>query len=128
MSTGTKEFDSRLIADLNPSTGEESDPTTQVSRLGALQKIKFGASWTKLIVERMNSGVVLFANVTVLWIDHFAKVGVIFDLFSGKQRRRRQVWGGEDGLAPKFPNACLRENRVVFFLFIRLTLPLSGAN
>ena len=58
-----QQLDPGLVADLHPPTGQERDPPAQVRRLGALGEVEVAARRAELVVEVMDLGVGLLADV-----------------------------------------------------------------
>ena len=55
-----------MITDFDATAGEKRDAAGEVGEFGALAEVEGGAGGAKLIVEVMNEGVFLFADVAVL--------------------------------------------------------------
>src|SRR5450755_2314376 len=64
-----QKFDARLITNFYTSAGEKRHAAAQIRRLGALEKIQFRALRAKLIVEMVNRGIILLADVAILRLD-----------------------------------------------------------
>ena len=75
-----KQLDPGLVADLDAAAGEQRDAAGEVGGLGALGEVEVPAGRTELVVEGMELGVVLLADVAVLRLEQLAEVGVVLDL------------------------------------------------
>src|SRR5688572_12579834 len=122
MGARAQQFDSRLIANLDASTGEKRDPPAEVGRLRTLAEVQLRATRAKLIVEMVNLRVVLFADITVLRLHDFTKVCVADYLVLFEAGRRMHIWRGENGLLPKLADAGVVQANLVTLRFLRLTL------
>jgi hypothetical protein len=67
-------------------------------------------------------GIILFANVTILWFDHFTEIRVFLDLFLDKVLGRKNVRRHEDFFLPEFADAGLIQLALVALDFFRLAL------
>ncbi len=63
-----QQLDPGLVADLDPTAGEEGDATAQVRRLGALGEVEVRARRAELVVEVVHQRELLLADVAVLRI------------------------------------------------------------
>ena len=78
--TGSQQLDPGLVADLDATAGEQRDAAREVGGLGALGVVELGARRAQLVVEVMDLGVLLLADVTVLRLDDLAELGFVLDL------------------------------------------------
>ena len=114
--TGAQELDPRLVADLHAPAGEQRDTSAQVGGLCALGEVEVTARRAELIVERVDLGVRLLADVAVLRLDQLARrtlgIGRIRLL---EPPRREDVWARVHRLVPQRPDAGLRQRGFVSF-------------
>ncbi len=106
MGARPQQFESGLIADFDPASGEQGHAAAQVRELGALREVQSGAARAHLIVEVVNLRVLLFANVTVREIvcvsfcpakaGHYAlRIYVLGIVLLDEVLRRKNVGGVE---------------------------------
>ncbi len=87
--TRTQQLQPRLVPDLHPSAGQQSDAPTQVGQLGPRGKVRRPARRTQLIVEGVDLGVGLLADVThALDLGPLAEPGM--RLLEPRRRRIRR--------------------------------------
>src|SRR6185503_20626532 len=72
-----QQLDSGLVADLNPPSRQQRHPPRQVSQLSAFGKVELGARWAQLIVEVVQSGEGLLADVAVLGVEAFFRCAAV---------------------------------------------------
>src|SRR5436190_1253824 len=109
LSARTQQFYPRLITDLHAPAREQRNAPAQIRRLRALAEIQLRARRTKLVVKVMDGGVILFADVATLRLDHFAEVWIIFDLVLLEILRRKNVRRREDFFATQLADTSLVE-------------------
>ena len=63
---GAQQLERGLIADLDAAAGDQRDTSAQIGQLGALAEVERRAVGTELIVEVVNDGEVLLADVAML--------------------------------------------------------------
>src|SRR4051794_32206108 len=68
-----QELDPCLVADLDPSTRQNGDPSLEVGRLRALREVERCARGAHLVVEEVQLAVGLLAHVAVLLLDRLAR-------------------------------------------------------
>jgi hypothetical protein len=102
MGAAAEEFESGLVADFDAAAGEEGNAAGQVGEFGSLAKVEFGAGGAHLVVEVMDLGVLLLADVAVEGFGGLA--GLLFG-----RGGREVVRGGEDGFAAEGADAGLVE-------------------
>ncbi len=106
-----QQLESCLVADLDPATGEQCHPAAQVGEFGALDEVEVGARRAHLVVEMVQLGEVLLADIAVLPLIHprpgpiLRLVGVRWKVLRGKVLGREDVGCGEHRLAPEGANA-----------------------
>src|SRR5581483_7278692 len=114
-----QQFDAGLITDLHPPAGQQRHASAQVGKFGPLAIIRLRARRTRLVVEMVDLRIVAFADVAILRLGRFAKIGVRYFLrLDG--RWWRQVWCGENGFATQRANAGVREHLLGARAFLRL--------
>src|SRR5439155_24130198 len=86
--SGAQQFDSCLVPNLDAAAGEQRHPPAQIRELTAFAEIQLRTRRAKLIVEMMDRGVILFADVTILRLQDFAKLRVVLDLLLFELQRR----------------------------------------
>ena len=101
---GPEELDPRLVADLDPPAGQQRHAAAEVGRLGALGEVELGARRTELVVEVVDVGELLLADVAVLGLDRLPEVGIagLFALLEAAGRKN--VGTGVDRLAAEGPD------------------------
>ena len=70
--SAAQQFDPGLVADLDPSTGEQRHGARQVGELAAFRIVELGAVGTELVVEVVDLAVLDLADVAVLLVDGLA--------------------------------------------------------
>src|SRR5882672_11088464 len=110
---GPQKFDTGLVANLDPPAGEERNPPTQVSQLRSFLEIQGGASRAELVIEMMNGRVVLFADVTILRINHFTKGFVPLNLLLLECFGRNNVRCSKHRPFPQLADPGFREHSLI---------------
>ena len=123
---GPQKLDAGLITDLHAPAGEQRDASAQVRQLGALAEVQLSARGTELVVEVMNRGVVLLADVAVLRLDDFAKLRVALDFSLLEVGGRIDVRRGENFLATQLADAGFVQPRLIAFHLRHLALTHLG--
>jgi len=107
---GAQEFEAGLVADFDAASGEESDAAVEVGEFRATGEVEVGARGAHLVVEVVDRGELLLADVAVSGL-------VRFGLGGGLRRRREVVGRCEDGPAAERSDAGLVEDRFVALNF-----------
>ncbi|MNM76714.1 hypothetical protein D3C81_885450 [compost metagenome] len=126
--TGTQQLQPRLVADLDATTSEQRHAPAQVCSLGALDVVQIGADRAHLIVEMMQLGELLLADIAVTQLGRmhrFSRSGGTFAVVRVMQPRcvrREIVRRAEHRLATQGADAGLFEQRLGFAHFLLVTL------
>ena len=126
MGPGAQELDACLVTNLDAASREQRHAALQIGRFRALAIIQLRAGRAELIVKMMNLRVVLFADVTVLRLHHFAKVRIIHDLVLLKFPGRKHIGRGENFFTPQSANAGFVEPALIALELLLLALPHLG--
>jgi hypothetical protein len=118
-----QQFDPGLITDLDTAARQERHPAAQIGQLGAFTKIQLRANRTELIIEVMNNGIVLLADVTVLRLDHLSKRRIVGHLLRFEVGRRRRIRRDEGFFPAQLPDARFLQNILIPFQLLRLAPP-----
>ncbi len=111
---GAQQLDAGLVADLHAPAGEQRHAAAQIRALGALGEVELRARRAELVVEMMEPGVVLLADVAVLRLDRIERRRrLVRDVFLDEIRRREHVRGREHHLAAQLADAGLREHALL---------------
>jgi len=103
---GAEELEAGLVADFDASAGEEGDAAMEVGEFGALDEVVLGAGGAHLVVEVVDDGELLLADVAVLGFDGLAGFGFVgVDVLRREAGGGEDVGGGEDGLAAEGADA-----------------------
>ena len=90
---GAQQLDAGLVADLDPAAGQQRHPAPQVGQLGALGEVERRAGRAHLVVEVVDGGVLLLADVAVLRLDRLPELGVVdLPLLERGPAERRWGW------------------------------------
>ena len=76
LGAAAQELDPGLVADLDPTPGEQRHRARQVGGLAALGVVEGGAVGAQLVVEVVNAGVLGLTHITVLRLDGLAEAGI----------------------------------------------------
>ena len=108
--TGAQQFQAGLIADLDPSTGQQGNASVQVGKFVAFGEIEVCTRRAQLVVEVMQQRVFLLANVAVQQLAGFLRRDFRRSQGGRGQGRREIIRCGEYRLAAQFTDAGLIEH------------------
>ena len=107
-----EKLQSRLVADLDATAGDERNPPAQVRKFGARGEIEIGAGGAQLIVEVVNAGVSRLADVADARRGSGFVCDVVLAIVRREMRGREHVRRGDDGAPAQPPDAGLVQHRL----------------
>ena len=114
--TGTQQFESGLVADLDATAGEQRHAPAQVGGLGALEEVQVRAGRAQLVVEVVDARVLLLADIAMQQFRRLVvgnRIGrVVARIVQAGCLRREIVRRGEHRLAAQGADAGLVEQRL----------------
>ena len=125
MCAGPQQLEARLVADLDPASRQQRHPSPEVGQLGSLGKVELRAGGAHLIVEVMDDGVFLLADVAVLRLDRLPELWIV-DLPLLERGRREDVRAGVHRLPAQGPDAGPVQHAILLLDLLRLPPPAAG--